>query len=151
MLALPFWLVSKIRDSEPPPEPWTLPLDVPPPVEKPPPRPRPEYSVFPTKSDYDGPENLWWDVDDVSVGKEHGRPEDEWWDIDDVKLGSEAPTSSGNETLIQFWGMVGLVFLLTFVLLGANGAAFTFALLSTSVLLVIFYQIGPLRSMLGNE
>ena len=79
------------------------------------------------------------------------RPEDEWWDIEDVQLGSDAPSSSGNETLIQFWGMVGLVFLLTFILLGANGAAFTFALLSTSVLLVIFYQIGPLRSMLGNE
>ena len=79
------------------------------------------------------------------------RPEDEWWDIEDVQLGSDAPSSSGNETLIQFWGMVGLVFLLTFILLGANGAALTFALLSTSVLLVIFYQIGPLRSMLGNE
>ncbi len=97
------------------------------------------------------PEDEWWDVDDVLVGKEHGRPEDEWWDIEDVQLGSDAPSSSGNETLIQFWGMVGLVFLLTFILLGANGAAFTFALLSTSVLLVIFYQIGPLRSMLGNE
>lgn len=119
--------------------------EIPPPV-------RPvDAGVFPAKADYQGPETQWWDVDDVPVGKEHGRPEDEWWDIEDVQLGSGAPTSSGNEPLIQFWGMVGLVFLLTFVLLGANGAAFTFALLSTSVLLVIFYQIGPLRSMLGNE
>ena len=81
VLALPFWLIGKIRDSEPPPEPWTLPLDIPPPVKGPTPRPRPEYTVFPTKSDYDGPENLWWDVDDVPVGREHNRPEDEWWEL----------------------------------------------------------------------
>ncbi len=81
VLALPFWLVSKIRDSEPPPEPWTLPLDIPPPVKEPPPRPRPEYSVFPTKSDYDGPESLWWDVDDVPLGIEYNRSENEWWEL----------------------------------------------------------------------
>ena len=107
--------------------------------------------MFPSKADYNGPETQWWDIDDVLVGKEHGRPEDEWWDIEDVRVGSETPPSQENEGLIQFWSMVGLVFLLTFILLGANGAAFTFTLVSTSLLLVVFYQIGPLRSIIGNE
>ena len=107
--------------------------------------------VRPVDGDKDRSVPTWWEIDSVPVGKEHNRPEEEWWDIEDVQLGSDVGPPSGKETLIQFWGMVGLVFLLTFVLLGANGAAFTFALLSTSVLLVIFYQIGPLRSMLGNE
>ena len=73
------------------------------------------------------------------------------WDIGDVQVGSETPPSRDNEGLIQFWSIVGLVFLLTFILLGANGAAFTFAFVSTSVLLVIFYQVGPVRSILGSE
>tara|TARA_Y100000816_G_scaffold107244_1_gene74753 strand:+ start:2289 stop:2408 length:120 start_codon:yes stop_codon:yes gene_type:complete len=37
--------------------------------------------VFPSKADYNGPETQWWDIDDVLVGKEHGRPEDEWWEL----------------------------------------------------------------------
>tara|TARA_Y100000768_G_scaffold285274_1_gene219745 strand:+ start:946 stop:1287 length:342 start_codon:yes stop_codon:yes gene_type:complete len=81
VLALPFWLVSMFKDSGPSPEPQTLPLDIPPPVKGPAPRPQPEYDVFPTKSDYDGPETLWWDVDDVPVGREHNRPEDKWWEL----------------------------------------------------------------------
>ena len=81
VLALPFWLVSKFKDSEPSPEPQTLPLDIPPPVKGPAPLPQLEYDVFPTKSDYDGPETLWWDVDDVPVGREHNRPEDKWWEL----------------------------------------------------------------------
>lgn len=83
VLALPFWLVRKVRDSEPPPEPWTAPLDIPPPVKGPTPRPLPEYDVFPTKSDYSGPEIRWWDVDDVLVGIEYNRPEDEWWELNE--------------------------------------------------------------------
>ena len=85
VLALPFWIISmfmdSFKDSEPPPEPQTLPLDIPPPVKGPAPRPQPEYDIFPTKSDYDGPETLWWDVEDLSVGVEHNRPEDEWWEL----------------------------------------------------------------------
>lgn len=81
VLALPFWLVSMFKGSGPSPEPQTLPLDIPPPVKGPAPRPQPEYDVFPTKSDYDGPETLWWDVDDVPVGREHNRPEDKWWEL----------------------------------------------------------------------
>lgn len=81
VLAVPFWLVRMVRDSEPPPEPWTAPLEIPPPVKRPAPRPRPEYDVFPTKSDYSGPEIRWWDVDDVPVGTEYNRPEDEWWEL----------------------------------------------------------------------
>jgi len=45
------------------------------------PRPQPEYDIFPTKSDYDGPETLWWDVEDLPVGVEHNRPEGEWWEL----------------------------------------------------------------------
>ena len=37
--------------------------------------------MFPVKADYKGPETQWWDVDDVLVGKEHGRPENEWWEL----------------------------------------------------------------------
>ena len=44
-------------------------------------KPQPEYDVFPSKADYNGPETQWWDIDDVLVGKEHGRPEDEWWEL----------------------------------------------------------------------
>ncbi len=107
--------------------------------------------VRPVDGDKDRPVPTWWEIDSVPVGEEHNRPEGEWWDIGDVQVGSETPPSRDNEGVIQFWSMVGLIFLLTFILLGANGAAFTFALLSTSILLVIFYQIGPLRSMLDNE
>tara|TARA_B100001079_G_C16019973_1_gene343986 strand:+ start:72 stop:425 length:354 start_codon:yes stop_codon:yes gene_type:complete len=83
VLALPFWIISmfmdSFKDSEPTPEPQTPLLDIPPPVKGPTPKPQPEYDVFPTKSDYEGPDTLWWDVDDVPVGREHNRPEDEWW------------------------------------------------------------------------
>ena len=49
--------------------------EIPPPV-------RPvDADVFPLKADYIGTEAQWWDVDDVLVGKEHGRPEDEWWEL----------------------------------------------------------------------
>ena len=44
-------------------------------------KPQPEYDVFPSKADYNGPEAQWRDIDDVLVGKEHGRPEDEWWEL----------------------------------------------------------------------
>ena len=115
-----------------------------PPPEIPPP-------VRPVDADKDRPAPSWWDLDSIPIGKEHNRPEDGWWDIRDVQVESRTPPSRDNESLIQFWSMVGLVFLLTFILLGANGVALTFALLSTSVLLVIFYQIGPLHSMLDNE
>ena len=82
VLALPFWLVSKFKDSEPSPEPASSePTDIPPPVKGLPQTPRPKYRIFPTKSDYDGPETLWWDVDDVPVGAEHNRPEGEWWEL----------------------------------------------------------------------
>ena len=74
---LPFWLMEKKKDSAPSPEP----TDIPPPVRELPRTPRPKYRIFPTKSDYDGPENLWWDVGDVPVGAEHNRPEGEWWDL----------------------------------------------------------------------
>ena len=74
---LPFWLLSREMGSDPPPEP----ADIPPPVRSLPKRPQPKYRIFPSKSDYDGPENLWWDVDDVHVGSEHNRPEGEWWDL----------------------------------------------------------------------
>ena len=74
---LPFWMMEKKKDSAPLPEP----ADIPPPVRSLPKRPQPKYRIFPTKSDYDGPENLWWDVDDVAVGAEHNRPEGEWWDL----------------------------------------------------------------------
>ena len=74
---LPFWLMEKKKDSVPSPEP----TDIPPPVKGLPQTPRPKYRIFPTKSDYDGPENLWWDVDDLPVGAEHNRPEGEWWDL----------------------------------------------------------------------
>ena len=107
--------------------------------------------VRPADEDKERPTPTWWEIDSVPVGKEYSRPEDEWWDIEDVQVGSETPPSRENEGLIQFWSMVGLVFLLTFILLGANGAAFTFTLVSTSLLLVVFYQIGPLRSIIGNE
>ena len=107
--------------------------------------------VRPDDADKNRSSSSWWDIDSIPVGEEHNRPEGEWWDIGDVQVGSETPPSRDNEGVIQFWSMVGLIFLLTFILLGANGAAFTFALLSTSILLVIFYQIGPLRSMLDNE
>ena len=107
--------------------------------------------VRPDDADKDRSSSSWWDIDSIPVGEEHNRPEGEWWDIGDVQVGSETSPSRDNEGVIQFWSMVGLIFLLTFILLGANGAAFTFALLSTSILLVIFYQIGPLRSMLDNE
>lgn len=107
--------------------------------------------VRPVDEDKDRTSPTWWDIDSVPVGKEHNRPEGEWWDIGDVQVGSETPPSRDNEGLIQFWSIVGLVFLLTFILLGANGAAFTFAFVSTSVLLVIFYQVGPVRSILGSE
>ena len=107
--------------------------------------------VRPVDADKDRSPPTWWEIDSVPVGKEHNRPEGEWWDIGDVRVGSEARPSRDNEDLIQFWSIVGLVFLLTFILLGANGAAFTYAFLSTSVLLVIFYQVGPVRSILGIE
>ena len=107
--------------------------------------------VRPADEDKDPSAPTWWEIDSVPVGKEHGRPEGEWWDIGDVQVGGETPPSRDNEGLIQFWSMVGLVFLLTFILLGANGAAFTFTMVSTSLLLVVFYQIGPLRSIIGNE
>ena len=108
-------------------------------------------AVGPIDADKERPAPSWWDLDSIPVGEEHNRPEGEWWNMGDVQVGSMTPPSRDNEGLIQFWSMVGLVFLLTFILLGANGAAFGFALLSTSVLLVIFYQIGPVRSMLGVE
>ena len=74
---LPFWMMRKKEDSGPSPEP----ADIPPPVRSLPQRPLPKFRIFPTKSDYDGPENLWWDVDDVAVGAEHDRPEGEWWNL----------------------------------------------------------------------
>ena len=78
---LPFWLMKK-EDSGASPEPASSePTDIPPPVKGLPQTPRPKYRIFPTKSDYDGPENLWWDVDDLPVGAEHNRPEGEWWDL----------------------------------------------------------------------
>ena len=97
------------------------------------------------------PASGWWDLDSISVGEDHNRPENEWWDIGDAQVGSKKDPASDNDRLIQFWSIVGMVFLLTFLVLGANGMAFTFALLSTSMLLVVFYQIGPVRSILGVE
>ena len=107
--------------------------------------------VRPIDTGKDRSSSSWWDLDSVPVGEDFNRPETEWWDIGDVQVGNRTKPDSENETLLHFWSIVGLVFLLTFILLGANGAAFTFALLSTSVLLVIFYQVGPVRSILGNE
>ena len=107
--------------------------------------------VRPNDADKDRSSSSWWDLDSIPVGEDFNRPETEWWDIGDVQVENRTKPDSENETLIHFWSIVGLVFLLTFILLGANGAAFTFALLSTSVLLVIFYQVGPVRSILGNE
>ena len=107
--------------------------------------------VRPIDADKDRSSSSWWDLDSIQVGEDFNRPETEWWDIGDVQIENRTEPDSENETLIHFWSIVGLVFLLTFILLGANGAAFTFALLSTSVLLVIFYQVGPVRSILGNE
>ena len=77
VLALPYWLVSRSKSSEPLPEQ----TEVPEPRIWPSKRPQPEYDVFPVKADYKGPETQWWDVDDVLVGKEHGRPENEWWEL----------------------------------------------------------------------
>mgnify|MGYP001174401831 FL=1 len=74
---LPFWMMEKKKDSAPLPEQ----AEVPEPRIWPSKRPQPEYDVFPVKADYKGPETQWWDVDDVLVGKEHGRPEDEWWEL----------------------------------------------------------------------
>lgn len=99
----------------------------------------------------DRPASGWWNLDSISVGEGHDRPENEWWDIGDVQVGSKKDSTSDNDRLIRFWSIVGMVFLLTFLVLGADGMAFTFALLSTSILLVIFYQIGPVRSILGVE
>ena len=77
LLAIPYWLVSRSKSSEPLPEQ----AEVPEPRIWPSKRPQPEYDVFPVKADYKGPETQWWDVDDVLVGKEHGRPENEWWEL----------------------------------------------------------------------
>ena len=37
--------------------------------------------VRPVDEDKDRSAPTWWDIDDVLVGKEHGRPEDEWWEL----------------------------------------------------------------------
>ena len=110
--------------------------------------PTPARSI---EANEDRPASGWWNLDSISVGEGHDRPENEWWDIGDVQVGSKKDPASDNDRLIQFWSIVGMVFVLTFLVLGADGTAFTFALLSTSMLLVIFYQIGPVRSILGVE
>ena len=107
--------------------------------------------VRPVDADRDQPASGWWDLDSIPVGEAYNRPENEWWDFGDVQIGSKTAPPPDDGGLVHFWSIVGLVFLLTFILLGANGAAFTFAFLSTSILLVIFYQIGPVRSILGSE
>ena len=114
----------------------------------PPEIPRPDR---PVDADKGRSASDWWDTDSIPVGEDYNRPENEWWDVGEVPVESKMAPNSDDESVIQFWSMVGLIFLLTFILLGANGSAFTFALLSTSLLLVIFYQVGPVRSMLGIE
>ena len=81
LLALPVWLIATLASSEPSSESSPEQIEVQAPRIWPSKRPQPEYDVFPLKADYKGPETQWWDVDDVLVGKEHGRPEDEWWEL----------------------------------------------------------------------
>ena len=81
LLALPVWLIATLAPSEPSSESSPEQIEVQAPRIWPSKRPQPEYDVFPLKADYKGPETQWWDVDDVLVGKEHGRPEDEWWEL----------------------------------------------------------------------
>lgn len=105
----------------------------------------------PVDDDRNRPASGWWDLDSIPVGVDHNRPEDEWWDIGDVQVGSKTDTDQGKDLIIRFWSMVGAIFLLTFILLGGNGLGFAFAFLSTSMLLAVFYQIGPARAILLNE
>ena len=81
LLALPVWLIATLASSEPSSESSPEQIEVQAPRIWPSKRPQPEYDVFPLKADYKGPETQWWDVDDVLVGKEHGRPEGEWWEL----------------------------------------------------------------------
>ena len=75
------------------------------------------------------PEDEWWDLDDIPVGKEHGRPADEWWDLDGTGAPPEAKEPwMSKEDKIKVGGVLLLVFLVMFILMGASFYAFILSL-----------------------
>ena len=87
------------------------------------------------------PEDEWWDLDDIPVGREHGRPADEWWDLDGTGAPHEAKEPwMSKEDKIKVGGVLLLVFLVMFILMGASFYAFILSLFFTAVYYSLFLQ-----------
>ena len=87
------------------------------------------------------PEDEWWDLDDIPVGREHGRPADEWWDLDGTGAPPEAKEPwMSKEDKIKVGGVLLLVFLVMFILMGASFYAFILSLFFTAVYYSLFLQ-----------
>ena len=87
------------------------------------------------------PEDEWWDLGDIPVGIEHGRPADEWWDLDGKGAPPEAKEPwMSREDKIKIGGVLLLVFLVMFILMGASFYAFILSLFFTAVFYSLFHR-----------
>tara|TARA_Y100001980_G_scaffold46277_1_gene29519 strand:- start:505 stop:1275 length:771 start_codon:yes stop_codon:yes gene_type:complete len=96
---------------------------------------------IPTGTRRGRPEGEWWDLRDIPVGAEHARPEGEWWDLD----GAVAPPEVRepwviDEDKIKIGGVLLVVFLMLFILIGASFYAFILSLFFTAVFYSLFHQ-----------